>query len=38
VKLDCSLWKKHRLRATEKKFLRRKFGPKKEEVTGGWRK
>jgi hypothetical protein len=27
----------HRLRVLEKKVLRRMFGPKKEEATGGWR-
>jgi hypothetical protein len=28
----------HRLRVFEKKVLRRIFGPKREEVVGGWRK
>jgi hypothetical protein len=28
----------HRLRVFENKVLRRIFGPKKHEVTGGWRK
>jgi hypothetical protein len=32
----CSLV--HRLRALENKVLRRIFGPKRDEVTGGWRK
>jgi hypothetical protein len=28
----------HRLRVFEKKVLRKKFGPKLDEVMGGWRK
>jgi hypothetical protein len=28
----------HRLLVSEKRVLRRIFGPKREEVTGGWRK
>jgi hypothetical protein len=28
----------HRLRVFENKMLRRLFGPKRDEVTGGWRK
>jgi hypothetical protein len=28
----------HRLRVFEKRVLRRIFGPKRDEVTGGWRK
>jgi hypothetical protein len=28
----------HRSRASENKALRRIFGPKREEVTGGWRR
>jgi hypothetical protein len=28
----------HRLRVSENRELRRMFGPKEEEVTGGWRK
>jgi hypothetical protein len=28
----------HRLRVFENRVLRRIFGPKREEVTGGWRK
>jgi hypothetical protein len=28
----------HRLRVFENKVLRRIFGPKRDEVTGGWRK
>jgi hypothetical protein len=27
---------KHRLRVIDNRVLRRIFGPKKEEVTGGW--
>jgi hypothetical protein len=39
VKLD--LWtsrEEHRLRVFENRVLRRKFGLKRDEVTGGWRK
>jgi hypothetical protein len=32
------LREEHRLRVFEKRVLRRIFGPKKDEVTGGWRK
>jgi hypothetical protein len=28
----------HRLRVFENRVLRRIFGPKRDEVTGGWRK
>jgi hypothetical protein len=28
----------HRLREFENRFLRRIFGPKRDEVTGGWRR
>jgi hypothetical protein len=28
----------HRLRVSENRLLRRIFGPKRDEVTGGWRK
>jgi hypothetical protein len=31
-------WEEHRLRVFENKVLRRIFGPKRDEVTGGWRK
>jgi len=32
-------WKtEHRLRVFENRMLRRIFGPKREDVTGGWRK
>jgi hypothetical protein len=39
----CETWsltlrEEHRLRVFEKRVLRRIFGPKKDEVTGGWRK
>jgi hypothetical protein len=32
------LRKEHRLRVFEKRVSRRIFGPKRDEVTGGWRK
>jgi hypothetical protein len=32
------LREEHRLRVFENRVLRRIFGPKREEVTGGWRK
>jgi len=40
---ECDTWplslrKKHRLRMFEDGVLRRIFGPKREKVTGGWRK
>jgi hypothetical protein len=39
----CKNWpltlrEEHRLRVFENKVLRRIFGPKRDEVTGGWRK
>jgi hypothetical protein len=39
----CETWsltlrEKHRLRVFENRVLRRIFGPKRDEVTGGWRK
>jgi hypothetical protein len=39
----CKTWsltlrEEHRLRVFENKVLRRMFGPKRDEVTGGWRK
>jgi hypothetical protein len=39
----CEIWsltlrEAHRLRVFENKVLRRIFGPKRDEVTGGWRK
>jgi hypothetical protein len=41
--MDVKLWsliliKKHRLRVLENRVLRRIFGPKGDEVTGGWGK
>jgi hypothetical protein len=39
----CEIWsltlrEEHRLRVFENTVLRRIFGPKRDEVTGGWRK
>jgi hypothetical protein len=39
----CETWsltlrEEHRLRVIENRILRRIFGPKRDEVTGGWRK
>jgi hypothetical protein len=31
-------WEEHRLRVFENRLLRRIFGPKKDEMLGGWRK
>jgi hypothetical protein len=31
------LKKEHRLRVFKKRVLRRKFGPKRDEVTAGWK-
>jgi hypothetical protein len=41
--IGCETWsltlrEEHRLRAFENRVLRRIFGPKRDEVTGGWRK
>jgi hypothetical protein len=36
--LSLTLKEEHRLRVCEKRVLRRIFGPKRDEVTGGWRK
>jgi hypothetical protein len=33
-----TLWEEHRLRVFENRALRRIFGPKRDEVTGGCRK
>jgi hypothetical protein len=33
-----TLRKEHKLRVFEKRVLRRIYGPKRDEVTGGWRK
>jgi hypothetical protein len=38
VKLGVNLRDEHRLRVFENRVLRRMFGPKRGEVTGGWRK
>jgi hypothetical protein len=36
--LSLTLREEHRLRLFENRVLRRIFGPKRDEVTGGWRK
>jgi hypothetical protein len=36
--LSLILREEHRLRVFENRVLRRIFGPKRDEVTGGWRK
>jgi hypothetical protein len=36
--LSLMLREEHRLRVFENRVLRRIFGPKRDEVTGGWRK
>jgi hypothetical protein len=36
--LTRKLREEHRLRVFENRVLRRIFGPKRDEVTGGWRK
>jgi hypothetical protein len=38
VKLGLKLREEHRLMMFKKRMLRRINGPKKNEVTGGWRK
>jgi hypothetical protein len=43
VSFGCETWslssrEEHRLRVFENRVLRRIFGPKRDEVTGGWRK
>jgi hypothetical protein len=43
VLYGCETWcltlrEEHRLRGFENRVLRRIFGPKRDEVTGGWRK
>jgi hypothetical protein len=38
LKLGIWLRKEHRLRMFKKRVLRTIFGPKRDEVTGGWRK
>jgi hypothetical protein len=32
-----TLWEERRLRMLENRILRRVFGPKRDEVMGGWR-
>jgi hypothetical protein len=36
--VSLTLREEHRLRVFENRLLRRIFGPKRDEVTGGWRK
>jgi hypothetical protein len=36
--LSLTLREEHRLRVFENRVLRRMFGPKRDEVTGSWRK
>ena len=36
VKLRLTLWEENRLRVLNKRVVRKIFGPKREEVTGGW--
>jgi hypothetical protein len=38
VKLGLTLREEHRLRVFENRVLRRIFGPKRDEVTGEWKK
>jgi hypothetical protein len=43
VLYGCEIWslterEEHKLRVFENRVLRRIFGPKRDEVTGGWRK
>jgi hypothetical protein len=38
VKLSLVLREEHRLRVSENRALMRIFGPKREEVAGGWRR
>jgi hypothetical protein len=43
VLYGCETWsvilrEEHRVSVFEKRMLRRIFGPKRDEVTGGWRK
>jgi hypothetical protein len=35
---SLTLWEERRLRVFENRVLRRMFGPKRDEVTGEWRK
>jgi hypothetical protein len=36
--VSLTLREEHRLRVSENRVLRRIFGPKREEVAGGWRR
>jgi hypothetical protein len=36
--LSLTLWEEHRLRVFENRMLKRIFGPKRDELTEGWRK
>jgi hypothetical protein len=41
VLYECETWsltlrEEHKLRVSENRVLRRKFGPKREKVAGGW--
>jgi hypothetical protein len=36
--MEVTLREEHRLRVSVNRALRRIFGPKRDEVTGGWRK
>jgi hypothetical protein len=36
--LSLTLREEHRLRVSENRVLRRIFGPKRDEVTGSWRR
>jgi hypothetical protein len=38
VKLGLMLWEEHRLKVFENRILKGIFGPKRDEVTGEWRK
>jgi hypothetical protein len=35
---SLSLWEEHGLKVFENEELKKIFGPKREEVTGGWKK
>jgi hypothetical protein len=35
---SLTLWEEHRLRVFKNKVLRKIFGPKRDELIGGWRK
>jgi hypothetical protein len=35
---SLTLWEEHRLRVFENRVMRKIFGPKRDEVTGEWRK